>query len=261
MMQTAKPAAAVGEVPPFAAPYAPADEAIAARLLADAPREVDVELTIDGLATGLIEAIRAGTGRLGGVEDFIHEYGLSTQEGLALMSLAEALLRVPDADDRGPADRGQAQRRRVVEPRREINRLLVSASAWTLGMTARIIQPGETPEGIVDSSLKRLGQPAVRTATRQAMRLLGSHFVLGQTIKEALVARRARGEGYRYSYDMLGEGARTAADAARYLDPMPTPSRRSAKAPATARCPTGRAFPSSSRRCIRATKRVSARAC
>jgi RHH-type proline utilization regulon transcriptional repressor/proline dehydrogenase/delta 1-pyrroline-5-carboxylate dehydrogenase len=88
----------------------------------------------------------------------------------------------------------------------------VSASAWTLGITARIIQPGETPERIVESCVKRLGLPTVRLATRQAMRLLGSHFVLGQTIEEAL-SRAGSHREFRYSFDMLGEGARTAADA------------------------------------------------
>ena len=67
----------------------------------------------------------------------------------------------------------------------------MSASAWTLGITARVIHPGETPEGIVEALIKRLGLPAVRAATRQAMRLLGSHFVLGQTIDEALSRARA----------------------------------------------------------------------
>ena len=102
------------------------------------------------------------------------------------MVLAEALLRVPDA---ATADR-------LIEDKLatgdwasadvQSNALLVSASAWTLGVTARLIQPGETPDTILESLLKRLGVPAVRVATRQAMRLLGSHFVLGQTIEEAL---------------------------------------------------------------------------
>ena len=94
--------------------------------------------------------------------------------------------------------------------------LLVSASAWTLGLTARVIQPGETPEGILEQLAKRLGLPAVRAATRQAMRLLGSHFVLGQTIEEALDRAGSHRE-FLYSFDMLGEGARTAGDAARYF--------------------------------------------
>ena len=95
--------------------------------------------------------------------------------------------------------------------------LLVSASAWTLGLTARVIHPGETPEGIVDALIKRIGLPAVRAATRQAMRLLGSHFVLGQTIEEALKRAGSQRE-FLYSFDMLGEGARTDADAHRYFE-------------------------------------------
>src|SRR5258707_15266365 len=95
--------------------------------------------------------------------------------------------------------------------------LLVSASAWALGISARIINPGETPDNILETLGKRLGLPAVRTATRQAMRLLGSHFVLGPTIGDAL-ERAAQGREFRYSYDMLGEGARPGAAPARYFD-------------------------------------------
>jgi len=202
---------------PFSEPYAPPDDTVAARLLAQAPRTGEAEQRINARATRLIEGIRARSGGLGGIEDFLHAYSLSTKEGLALMVLAEALLRVPDA---ATADR-------LIEDKLAIgdwsaqdvksNAFLVSASAWTLGITARIIQPGETPDTILESVIKRLGLPAVRTATRQAMRLLGSHFVLGQTIEEAL-DRASQHEGNRYSFDMLGEGARTAADAARYLD-------------------------------------------
>ncbi len=202
--------------PAFSAPYAPPDEQIAAGLLAAAARSDAAEARIDRTATRLIEGIRARAGGLGGIEDFLHAYSLSTKEGLALMVLAEALLRVPDAAtaDRLIEDKlaaGDWSSREV-----KSNALLVSASAWTLGMTARIIQPGETPDSILDGLIRRLGLPAVRAATRQAMRLLGSHFVLGQTIEEAL-QRAARHPGRRYSYDMLGEGARTAEDADRYF--------------------------------------------
>jgi RHH-type transcriptional regulator, proline utilization regulon repressor / proline dehydrogenase / delta 1-pyrroline-5-carboxylate dehydrogenase len=202
---------------PFSAPYAPADETVAAALLAGAPRVAAAERRIDARAARLIEGIRARTGGLGGIEDFLHAYSLSTQEGLALMVLAEALLRVPDSvtADRLIEDKlatGDWSSHDI-----KSNALLVSASAWTLGITARIIQPGETPDTILETLIKRLGLPAVRTATRQAMRLLGSHFVLGQTIEEAL-ERAGQHQSNRYSFDMLGEGARTAADAARYLD-------------------------------------------
>src|SRR5262249_50522496 len=172
---------------------------------------------IDARARRLVEAIRARTGGLGGIEDFLHAYALSTKEGLALMVLAEALLRVPDPEtaDRLIEDKLKAGDWTHHESRSAS--LLVSASAWTLGLTARVIHPGETPEGIVETLIKRLGLPAVRAATRQAMRLLGSHFVLGQTIQEAL-SRAGLHREFLYSFDMLGEAARTRADADRYFE-------------------------------------------
>ena len=94
---------------------------------------------------------------------------------------------------------------------------LVNASAWALGVSARVIQPGETPQGTIGRLAKRLGVPAIRAATRQAMRLMGSHFVLGETI-EAALARAHSLAAPRYSFDMLGEGARTADDAERYFN-------------------------------------------
>jgi RHH-type proline utilization regulon transcriptional repressor/proline dehydrogenase/delta 1-pyrroline-5-carboxylate dehydrogenase len=199
----------------FAAPYAPADETLAPALLRAAGRAEEADARIDARAGRLVDSIRAHAGGLGGIEEFLHAYSLSTKEGLALMVLAEALLRVPDAatadalieDKLAAGDWSHA----------EGSGLLVSASAWTLGITARVIQPGETPDGIVDTIVKRLGLPTVRLATRQAMRLLGSHFVLGQTIEEALDRAGSHRE-FRYSFDMLGEGARTAADAAHYFD-------------------------------------------
>src|SRR5205823_11390501 len=175
-----------GDIAPFAAPYAPPDEAIAERLLAAAPRAADAERRIDARATRLVEAIRARAGGLGGVEDFLREYSLSTKEGLALMVLAEALLRVPDAATADRLIEDKLSSGDWTHHEVKSSALLVSASAWALGISARIIQPGETPENILESLGKRLGLPALRTATRQAMRLLGSHFVLGQNIEEAL---------------------------------------------------------------------------
>ncbi|HXX26439.1 MAG TPA: bifunctional proline dehydrogenase/L-glutamate gamma-semialdehyde dehydrogenase PutA [Pseudolabrys sp.] len=215
-MQTTRPAETSREVPPFRATYAPADEAIAAQLLASASRTVDAEAHIDARATRLVQAIRARATGLGGVEDFLHAYALSTKEGLALMVLAEALLRVPDADTADRLIEDKLSRGDWAHHEARSAALLVSASAWTLGLTAKVIHPGETPEGIVQGVIKRLGLPAVRAATRQAMRLLGSHFVLGQTIDEALTRARGNAE-YLYSFDMLGEGARTADDAEHYF--------------------------------------------
>lgn len=205
--------------PPFSAPYAPDDRAIAARLLAAARLDAARERRIDHAATQLIEAIRANDDPLGGIEDMLREFALSTKEGLALMVLAEALLRVPDARtaDRFIEDRlGQGD---FVHHETKSSAFLVNASAWALGMSARVIQPGETPQGTIGRLTKRLGAPAVRAATRQAMRLMGSHFVLGETIEAALERARPRSsQPRRYSFDMLGEAARTAEDAARYFD-------------------------------------------
>src|SRR5713226_7368899 len=206
------PAAGAGTAALFSAPYAPPDEGVAATLLEAVTRSADAEGRGDAYARRLIEGIRGRAGGLGGIEDFLHAYSLSTKEGLALMVLAEALLRVPDAvtADRLIEDKlatGEWSSHHV-----KSSALLVSASAWTLGITARIIHPGETPDSILESLIKRLGIPAVRAATRQGMRLLGSHFVLGQTIEEALQRARTHRE-MRYSFDMLGEGARTRADA------------------------------------------------
>jgi RHH-type proline utilization regulon transcriptional repressor/proline dehydrogenase/delta 1-pyrroline-5-carboxylate dehydrogenase len=204
-------------LPPFRAPFAPPDEELAAGLLAAAVRDGAAERRIDARARALVEAIRAKTGGLGGVEDFLHAYSLSTKEGLALMVLAEALLRVPDAATADRLIEDKLAAGRWLDGDVKSTALLVSASAWTLGVAARVIHPGETPETILDAIVKRLGLPALRTATRQAMRLIGSHFVLGETIAEALARGRGHAE-FRYSFDMLGEGARTTADADQYFD-------------------------------------------
>ena len=203
-------------LPTFQAPFAPADDELATGFLADAPRERAAESRIDARARRLIEAIRKKATGLGGVEDFLHAYSLSTKEGLALMVLAEALLRVPDAATADRLIEDKLAAGRWLDGDVKSTALLVSASAWTLGIAARVIHPGETPETILDNIVRRLGLPAMRAATRQAMRLLGSHFVIGQDIDEALARARSHGE-FRYSFDMLGEGARTAADAEKYF--------------------------------------------
>ncbi len=209
--------AADSSLPVLQAPFAPADDDLAAQFLAGAGREPAAERRIDARATRLVEAIRARAAGLGGVEEFLHAYSLSTKEGLALMVLAEALLRVPDAATADRLIEDKLAAGRWLESDVKSNALLVSASAWTLGVAARVIHPGETPETILDSIARRIGLPAIRAAVRQAMRLLGSHFVLGQTIDEAL-ARAHRHGALRYSFDMLGEGARTAADAENYFE-------------------------------------------
>ncbi|MBB5052463.1 RHH-type proline utilization regulon transcriptional repressor/proline dehydrogenase/delta 1-pyrroline-5-carboxylate dehydrogenase [Afipia massiliensis] len=206
---------------PFSAPFAADDSEIAARLLAMPLLSAEQNARIDTTATRLIGAVRGHDGGFGGVEDMLREFALSTKEGLALMVMAEALLRVPDSAtaDRFIEDKlGQGD---FAHHKTRSHALLVNASAWALGLSARVIQPGETPQGTIGLIAKRIGLPAVRAATRQAMRLMGNHFVLGETIAAAL-ARAANDDSphhhHRYSFDMLGEGARTAADAARYFE-------------------------------------------
>jgi len=201
---------------PFHAPYSPADEEIAARLLS-APFDEECEARAEPLARRLLAAVRSPKG-LANVERLLQEYSLSTREGLALMALAESLLRVPDDAtlDLLIADKLAAGAFDRHAPASDA--LLVQAAAFALGASTKIFAADETPRGLVAQAARRLGAPALRAAARQAMRLMGGHFVLGETIDEALARAFAEdGRRWRYSFDMLGEGARSAADADRYF--------------------------------------------
>ncbi|PYE87094.1 bifunctional proline dehydrogenase/L-glutamate gamma-semialdehyde dehydrogenase PutA [Phyllobacterium leguminum] len=214
---SATPSSPATVIAPFSAPYAPDDNIVVPALLKDVSFSAEANRRIDERAGGYIASIRAQASGIGGVEDFLREYGLSTREGLALMVLAEALLRVPDAATQDKLIEDKLKQGRWSEYEAQGDTWFVSASAWALGLSAKVIKPGETPEGVIASLVKRMGLPTVRTATKQAMRFLGHHFVLGETIAEALKrARASEAKGYRHSFDMLGEGARTLADAKRY---------------------------------------------
>ena len=209
---------AIAALAEFRPPYASDDAVLAGEFLATATLSPEREARIDAEARRLIGAIRASVSGIGGIEALLREYSLSTPEGLALMVLAEGLLRVPDdaTADRLIEDKlgqgGFAER-----PGTKPDSLLVGASAWALGLGARLVSATDTPEGVMRGVVRRLGLPTVRTAMRQAMRVMGGHFVLGQTIEEALGRAGSRtGRVFRYSFDMLGEGARTADDAAHY---------------------------------------------
>ena len=178
---------------------------------------------IAALATKLVNAARDGRRQYGGVDRFLSEYGLTNEEGIVLMCLAEALLRIPDAET---ADRFIADKMLIGDWERHLgnsNSLLVNASTWGLMLTGRVIELGAAGDDGVAASLKRLigrfGEPVIRQAMRHAMRVLGEQFVMGRTIEEAL--QRGEGErqqGYCFSYDMLGEAALTARDAERYFE-------------------------------------------
>ncbi len=207
----------VSAVAPFRAPYAPDDTALVRSLIAAARFEPAADARIDAHATRLIDKIRAETGGFG-VEEFLREYSLTTREGLALMVLAEALLRVPDSHTADQLIEDKLAEAEFENHERVSDAWLVSASAWAMGLTAKIFRPGETPMNVLSGMVKRMGRPTIRTAARQAMRVMGYQFVLGETIDSALSrASSWEAKGYRYSYDMLGEGARTAADAEKYF--------------------------------------------
>jgi RHH-type transcriptional regulator, proline utilization regulon repressor / proline dehydrogenase / delta 1-pyrroline-5-carboxylate dehydrogenase len=186
------------DLPVFTAPYAADDVALARQLFAEVGRlSPEREARIDAEASTLIDAVRSDSHGLGGIEDVLREYALSTREGLALMTLAEALLRVPDA---ATADRFIEDRLGSGDFAHHIVRsdaFLVGASSWALGMTARLLHAGETPETTLAALARRLGAPAVRAAARQAMRVMGNHFVLGQTIESA-IDRAQSGSGRYY---------------------------------------------------------------
>jgi len=153
------------------------------------------------------------------MENFLAEYGLSTSEGVALMCLAEALLRVPDAKTIDDLIEDKISHGSWGKHLGHSDSSLVNASTWALLLTGKVVAADDekglrmTLQGLV----KRMGEPLIRTAVAQAMKELGRHFVLGTTIEKASSrARELEARGYTYSYDMLGEAARTEADARRY---------------------------------------------
>lgn len=151
------------------------------------------------------------------MESFLSEYGLSTPEGVGLMCLAEALLRVPDATTIDELIADKLESSDWAAHLGQSSSPLVNASTWALLLTGKLLDDGDHPTRSLSTLLKRVGEPVVRTAVAQAMKLLGKQFVLGENIEQAISAARVlERTGYTYSYDMLGEAAFTFDDAERY---------------------------------------------
>ena len=166
------------------------------------------------LACSLVMTLR-NDAKQGLMEKFLGEYGLSTDEGVALMCLAEALLRVPDSETMDALIEDKIAPSEWGAHINKSSSTLVNASTWGLMLTGKVLDTDDS-RGLVKTVrnlVKRLGEPVIRTAVKQAMREMGRQFVLGQTIEEAIKNRRG---GYRYSFDMLGEAAISTADARRY---------------------------------------------
>ena len=194
-----------------------------AAILAAADLPAAARERIAATARRLVEAVRRERLGKGGLDALLHEYALSSPEGVALMCLAEALLRIPDAETVDKLIRDKIAGADWQSHLGHSGSLFVNASTWALMLTGRLLRPDSDPDGDNDLGdvLRRLvarsSEPVWRQAVTAAMRILAGQFVIGRTIEEALDhARDAERHGYRHSYDMLGEAARTMADAERY---------------------------------------------
>ncbi len=201
-----------------------ADEERLVRELANRARIPEPERrTVTQRALALVQSVRGERGSGGALDAFLREYSLASREGVILMCLAEALLRIPDGEtaDRLIADKIPAGA--WSEHLGDSESLFVNASTWGLMLTGRVValdrdEVGE-PRAWYARLTSRLGEPVARAALKQAMRILGHQFVMGRTIDEALDRAAGKSErAYRYSFDMLGEAALTAADAERYYE-------------------------------------------
>lgn len=201
-----------------------ADETRHVQWLLEQARQSDADRTsIRATAADLVRRVRARAENQSTVEAFMRQYDLGSEEGVLMMCVAEALLRIPD---QGTADAlirdklGDANWRRHLG---QSDSLLVNASTWGLLLTGKLVNLSDATQrdahGAFGRLIGKLGEPVIRAAVRQAMKIMGHQFVMGRTISEAL-ERSQKGENakFRYSFDMLGEGALTAADAARYLE-------------------------------------------
>jgi RHH-type proline utilization regulon transcriptional repressor/proline dehydrogenase/delta 1-pyrroline-5-carboxylate dehydrogenase len=201
-----------------------ADEAEAMRLLlAEARFDPRAEDRVNRRAQSLVAAVRERRREQGVLDAFMQEYDLSSEEGVVLMCLAEALLRIPDDDtaEKLIADKlGDANWESHLG---KSSSVLVNASTWGLMLTGKLVALSESTQSNFRTALGRLvnrsGEPMVRTAIRQAMKIMGHQYVMGRTIGEALDrSRQKKNRPYRHSFDMLGEAALTGEDSERYLE-------------------------------------------
>jgi RHH-type proline utilization regulon transcriptional repressor/proline dehydrogenase/delta 1-pyrroline-5-carboxylate dehydrogenase len=192
-------------------------------LLALAKPDKDTIDKITRQASDLVTAIRKDERSKDGVEAFLQQYSLSTKEGIILMCLAEALLRIPDARVANNLIRDKLTAADWEKHTGQSNSYLVNASTWGLMLTGKIVDTDKDGDGKPDSMIRGLiakfGEPVIRQAMNQAMRIMGRQFVLGRNIKEALKrGSKSVEKGYTHSFDMLGEAAYTMPDAKRYFE-------------------------------------------
>src|SRR3990167_6282521 len=181
-----------------------------------------VENDIEELATKLVNSVRAHQSERSVIEIFMLQYDLSMEEGIFMMCLAEALLRVPDKDTERLLLKDKLSSVSWDQHVSESESTVVNMATWGLALSGKILRaqakPGHYFKSIWNTLVQRSGEPLIRKAIREAMKILSKQFVIGQTITEALQnSSKMMEQGYRFSYDMLGEVARTQKDADRYF--------------------------------------------
>ena len=200
-----------------------ADEAACVeRLLPRAELPLDAEQRAQALARTLVERVRRQRREAGGLDAFLVEFGLDTEEGVVLMCLAEAFLRIPDSDTADLLIRDKVGTAAWESHLGGSESILVNASTWALMLGGRLVRlheaAGSQPWQLVQKAVARAGEPVIRQAVGQAMRIMSRQFVMGRDIADALAqARVGEAKGVRHSYDMLGEAALTKDDAERYF--------------------------------------------
>jgi RHH-type proline utilization regulon transcriptional repressor/proline dehydrogenase/delta 1-pyrroline-5-carboxylate dehydrogenase len=203
------------------AAYREDELSVVKRLIDEAVLTENQTAAIRNLATRLVEQVRSERKKSTGIDSFLTEYALSSDEGIALMCLAEALLRVPDKATIDDLIKDKLLDADWKSHRGQSDSFFVNATTWALMLTGKVLLPAKaeaTLGNAVLSFVSRSSEGVVRKAADKAMRIMSKQFVMGRTINEALSrAKKKEAIGYRYSYDMLGEAALTAADAERYL--------------------------------------------
>lgn len=200
------------------------DEAIVVeQLLKAAKLPSSILERIAETAKQLVTKVRNARLSQGGLDAFLYQYDLSSNEGIALMCLAEALLRIPDNETVDKLIRDKICHADWEDYLGQSNSLFVNAATWGLMLTGKIMSPVETKASMLNKTIKRLvargGEPFIRKAISHAMKILGKQFVIGKNINNALSrAKPLEKQGYLFSYDMLGEAACTSEDADRYFE-------------------------------------------
>ncbi len=203
--------------------YLAAETTLVAELAEMADTGASARRKIQDTAADLVRAVRRHAANEGGLDAFMQQYDLSSQEGVLLMCIAEALLRIPDA---ATADRLIADKLTSASWKEHLgasDSMFVNASTWGLMLTGEMLRLDSgavrNPAQFLGKLASRAGEPVVRAAMRQAMRIIGHQFVMGRNIDEALTrSRKKANRRFRYSFDMLGEAALTASDAERYFE-------------------------------------------